>query len=248
MPTEPVPPTEPPAPPSLALITVEEARQYLDVEKEAKPTDGLLEQIINGLSDTVLQRTGKTYINPVAEDGESTRAYEFLADEKKVHIDNVRAISKVEVTGTPQDDDSWLELSDTDWVAEPVGLSVQDKIRFLVNQELPAAGVGWSALALHRTGEQRDSMHTPWPWEARSSAQGRVYVRVTGKYGYGVDTTTVPGNVKLALALWLQNIHKRDQAFFSETIGVAKALTKMPPDVEVMLEGEEADQAQVSAV
>lgn len=231
-----------------ALVSVEEAREYLQVSSTDKPADALLEQIIGGLTAGIVQRTGKVYVNPVDKDGAATRAYQFLADEKKVHIDNVRAISKVEVTGTPQDDDSWLELTDTDWVAEPVGLPVQHIVRFLINQELPAVGVGWSALALHRSGEQRDSMHTPWPWEARNTVQGRVYIRVTGKFGMGADTASVPGNVKLATLMWLQNIHKRDQAFFSETIGVASALTKMPPDVEALLEGESADQAQVAAV
>jgi hypothetical protein len=231
-----------------ALVSVEEARTYLQVESTDKPPDALLEQIIEGLTAGIVQRTGKTYVNPVDKDGESSRAYVFAADDRKVHIDSVRELSTVEVTGTPQDEDSWLELTDHDFIAEPVGVEVQHRIRFLMATAMPAVGVGWSGLALHRSGEQRDSMHTPWPWEARSTVQGRVTVRVTGKFGMAGKTADVPGNVKLATLMWLQNIHKRDQAFFSETIGVASALTKMPPDVEALLEGESAEQAQVVAV
>jgi hypothetical protein len=73
-------------------------------------------------------------------------------------------------------------------------------------------------------------------------------VRVTGKWGYGKDTTTVPANVKLAVLMWLQNIHKRDQAFFSENFGDALASLAMPKDVAELLDGEEASRAQVAAV
>lgn len=231
-----------------ALVTVAEARTYLQVEADDKPPDALLEQIIEGLTDGIVGRTGKTYVNPVAADAESTRAYMFMADEKKVHIDNVRAISKVEVTATPQDNDSWVEMEDDDgnWVAEPVGLPVQHIIRFLMTQELPASGIGWSGLALHT--HVQDSTSTPWPRQARASVTARAYIRVTGKYGMGANTASVPGNVKLATLMWLQNIHKRDQAFFSETIGVASALTKMPGDVEALLENEMSEGAQVQAV
>lgn len=234
-----------------ALVSVEEARTYLQVEPTDKPSDALLEQIIEGLSAGITELTGKTYVNPVNADGAASRAYVCMADDRRVHIDNVRSISKVEVTGTPQDNESWTELEDTDgdWVAEPVGLPVQNLIRFLTSQELPASGVGWGALSLHvNSGAERDGMGTPWPRQDRATATARVYVRVTGKFGLGGDTSAVPGNVRLAALMWLQNIHKRDQAFFSDTIGVASALTRMPPDVEALLEGETAEGGMVAAI
>jgi hypothetical protein len=88
---------------------------------------------------------------------------------------------------------------------------------------------------------------TAWPNQVRAELESRAYLRVTAKFGYGGDLATVPPNVKLAVLMWLQNIHKRDQAFFSESAKVTAKIA-MPEDVKELLEGEASKRPSVSAV
>ena len=232
-----------------ALVTTEEARTYLDVGKTDKPEDGLLELVINGISKRLAQRTGRTYVNPVAKDGASESSYEFDPADRRVDVADCRDVTAVAITATPGDADSWLDLDPATYVLEPVGQPVGTAIRFFTGIELPAQGIGWGGLSMHRhNGPEADTMRTEWPWEGERSIDTRAVARVTAKLGLGPDADTAPANVKLAVLMWLQNIHKRDQAFFSETIGVASALTRMPPDVVELLEGEPDDVANVGAV
>lgn len=231
-----------------ALLSLAEARTYLGVSADEDPKDELLELIINGLSARIVQRTGRTYINPVAKDAESTVSYDFDPASPTVPIDDFRSVTKVEVSATPGSADSWFELADTDFYLEPSGQPVSTAIRFLEGPALPAQGVGWGALSLHRRGYSSDTMGTPWPWEGTIAAAARTTVRITGKLGQGADATTAPANVRLAVAMWLQNIHKRDQAFFSEDFGKAMAGLKMPADVEELLDGEGDRGASVQVI
>lgn len=228
-----------------ALISEVEARNYLGVSAEDLPKPALLEQVINGLSRRIIQRTGRTYISDSAEDAASTRQFRFAPDDRVLDLDDCRGISKVEVSVAPNDADSWAEVDADNYVAEPLNEAVTNRLRFLVPAELPAQGSGLGALSLHR---QNAADGTPWPRQARAETRSYTVVRVTAKWGYGKDLTTVPANVKLALEMWLQNIHKRDQAFFSAETAEALAKLKMPPDVEEMLMGESSATANVTAV
>lgn len=233
--------------PAYALVTLPEARSFLQAEDGDDPKDELLEIIITGLSKRIVQRTDDVYINPIDKDGYGLRTYDFnpLAD-SEVSIDYAREIDAVEVTASPQDDTSWRALESAEYYAEPVGDPVARSIRFLVGFDLPAQGVGWDALAFHRRGT--DTMPSDWPSRDRAVTEARATLRVKAKWGLGADSTTVPANVKLALLMWLQNIHKRDIAFVSETIGVASATLRMPPDVLELLEGETDEQPTIGAV
>lgn len=235
--------------PASALVTLEEARSFLQVDDGDDPKDDLLELIIPGLSERITQRTGDIYINPIEKDGLGLRTYDFNpAADNHVAIDNAREIAVVDVTATPHDDDSWRILDSAEWYSEPVGQAVSTSIRFLTGLDLPALGVGWGALSLHRQSPGPDSQWSDWPSQDRASIDARATLRVKAKWGIGADQSTVPHNVKLATLMWLQNIHKRDIAFVSETIGVASATLKMPPDVIELLEGEADTEATVGAV
>lgn len=232
-----------------ALVTREEARSFLQVGDEDDPKDALLELVINGLSDRIVQRTKDVYVNPVKDDGLGIRTYDFNpAIDRHVDIDFAREVASVEVTASPQDEDSWQTLEAADFYVEPVGEPVSRMIRFLTGFDLPAQGIGWGALSLHRTGPGADSQWTDWPGEDRDVTSARATARVKAKFGLGGDSATVPHNVKLATLMWLQNIHKRDIAFVSETIGVASAALRMPPDVVELLEGETEDEAAGVAI
>lgn len=230
-----------------ALVSTTEARIYLQVEGEDKPTDGLLEQIIGGLSLRVIQHTGRTYISPDKDDKAITRQYVFDPSDRVVEIADCRELSKVEVTATPKDEDTWEEVDAELWVAEPLGEPVIDRIRFLAPSDLPAQGTGWGLLGLHASSQSAGGERTPWPHQVRAEMNSRAAVRVTGKLGYGKDATTVPANVKLAVLMWLQNIHKRDAAFFSEAAKVTAKIA-MPEDVRELLDGEGANAPSVAAV
>jgi hypothetical protein len=230
-----------------ALVEVDEARTYLGIEKGDDPEDAWFEQVISGLSLRVLQHTGRVYINSDGDDKASTRSYVGYATDTSIAIDDCREISKVEFTGTPDDADSWEEADAGSWVAEPLNGPTVNVVRFFNPDGLPAQGHGWGALALHLSGRSEWGQATPWPGQARAEISARVFLRVTAKWGYGKDNTTVPANVKLAVLMWLQNIHKRDAAFFKDT---AKALAQIeiPADVKSILEGEAASEATVVAV
>lgn len=229
----------------LALVSVAEVRTYLGVSATDLPKTELLEQIIDGLSLRIIQRTGRTYISDSGDDEVSTRQFEYAAGASVLPIDDCREISKVEVSATPGVADSWGELDADTYVAQPLGESVTNELRFLQPAQLPAQGSGWGALSLHTLNRGSD---TPWPGQARAETSAYTVVRVTAKWGYGPDLTTVPANVKLALNMWLQNIHKRDQAFFNAEIAEVVANLKMPPDVVEMLDGEGTARPNVMAV
>lgn len=242
-----------------ALVTVDEARTFLGAEPHDDPSTELLEQIIEGLSTRISQRTGDLYTNPagvLAKEGDpwpdelSERVYEFDPTERIVSIDYARAVAAIELSTAPGDEDSWQALGSSDYYLEPVGRPVTTSITFLTAVDLPAQGVGWDALAMHarQSGAGADTQWTEWPRAAAAAVHVRAFARVKAKFGLGTDSATVPQNVKLALLMWLQNIHKRDVAFTSETIGVASATMKMPADVEELLEGEEDIQSLVGAV
>jgi len=230
-----------------ALVDTTEARTYLGVDADGKPVDAALEQIIGGLSRRVLQYTGRTYINHTAADATSTRVFATNVDTGRVSIDDCRSISVVEITGTPDAPGSW-EPAETDlWIAEPLNEPVTDTIRFYNPELLPAQGMGWGALSAHLAGRSGWGQASPWPGQVRAEITARVFVRVTAKWGYGPDLKTVPANVKLAVLMWLQNIHKRDLAFFGEN-AEATANIAMPKDVKDLLEGEAQEAPMVVAV
>lgn len=230
---------------ALALVSVAEARTFLGVSATDKPDDALLEQLINGLSRRIAQRTGRTYISDDKNDKESARRFQFDPGDRVLEMDDCRAISKVEVSATPNDAEGWSEVDTSAYVAEPLDDPVTNRLRFLEPAELPAQGSGWGALSLHR---QNRGSATPWPGQARAETSAYTAVKVTAKWGYGKDLTTVPANVKLALNMWLQNIHKRDVAFFSAEVAEVIANAKIPPDVEELLMGEGAVTSNVTAV
>lgn len=230
-----------------ALVSVDEARTYLQVGSADKPTDQLLEQVIGGLSLRILQHTGRTYINLEEGDKATARSYLFDPSERTLHIDDCRGITLVEATATPQNDTSWEEVDDELWFAEPLGEEVVNALRFLAPASLPAIGTGWSLLGLHASRYSAPYEQTPWPHQVRAELSARAGLRITAKWGYGPDLTTVPDNVKLALLMWLQNIHKRDQAFFGEQAKVTAKIA-MPEDVREMLDGEAASEATVTAI
>lgn len=230
-----------------ALVTVPEAREYLGAPAGELPSDKALEQIIGGLSLRVAQRTGRTYVNTEEKDAASARVFDFDIGDRVIAIDDVRELGDVEVSATPNDEDTWDLVDPADFVAEPVGADVVRRIRFLQPQELPAQGRGWGVLSAH-VNQGGGGIGTPWPRQARAEVTGGGYIRITGKWGFGADTDTVPANVKLAVLMWLQNIHKRDQAFFSDNFADAVAGLAMPKDVAELLDGEERARAMVSAV
>jgi len=230
-----------------ALVSAAEARTYLQVGAQDKPTTALLEQVIGGLSRRVLQHTGQTYINPVAGDGKAERLYELNTNSvRELLIDNCRELSLIEATATPNDAASWVVVEPDSYITEPLGEPVAERVRFLEPALLPAIGTGWGLLGLHASPQSMPSS-TPWPNQVRAEMESRTYVRVTAKFGYGPNLETVPANVKLAVLMWLQNIHKRDQAFFSESAKVTAKIA-MPEDVRELLEGEASKRASVSAV
>lgn len=233
--------------PVVPLVTVAEARTYLQVDDKGKPTTALLEQVIAGLSLRVLQHTGKTYINVVAKDAESSRQFSYDPSDRFLLIDDCRDVSKVEATATANDDESWVEVGPELFVTEPLGQEVADRIRFLSASLLPAVGTGWSALGLHARSGTMGGENSPWPHQVRTELASRAAIRVTGRWGYGPTSATVPANVKLALLMWAQNIHKRDQAFFGEAAKVT-AKIGMPDDVRELLDGEEGTVPTVMAV
>jgi hypothetical protein len=251
----PVEPSE--APPSaeetlasdFSLVSLAEARTFLLAEEGDDPKDALLELIIPGLSKRIVQKTGNLYVNPAADDGVSRRSYDFSPNDRRVDIDFARELGAVEVTGAPQDEEAWTLLdAATDYYAEPVGMPVVTSLRFMTALELPAQGVGWGGLALHRLTPDVDLEYSTWPSQERQVDSVRATVRVSAKFGLGADSTTAPANVKLALLMWLQNIHKRDIAFVSDTVGVASATMKMPADVEELLLGESDTLAGAEAI
>jgi len=230
------------------LVTTAEARIYLQKQEDDKPTVGLLEQVINGLSLRIVQRTGRTYINSDTNDKATTRLFNFDPSDRWVDIDDCRGLTKVEVSARPDDTDSWVESEADQWIAEPLGEAVVNRLRFFNPDGLPAQGRGWGLLGLHASNASVQSESTLWPHQVRAELQARAFVRVTAKWGYGPDNTTVPANVKLAVLMWLQNIHKRDQAFFGKEANKVIATLAMPKDVEELLDGEAASRPSVTAI
>ncbi len=230
------------------LVTVGEARIYLQKQEDDKPTVPLLEQVINGLSLRVLQHTGRTYINPDSNDKATVRVYSFDPSDRWLAIDDCRAPADVEVTATPNDGDTWQETEPDQWVAEPLGEQIVNRLRFYLPEDLPAQGTGWGLLGLHASSASAPSENTLWPHQVRAELQARAAVRVSAKWGFGPDNSTVPANVKLAVLMWLQNIHKRDQAFFGKEASKIIATLGMPKDVEELLDGEAASQPSVTAI
>lgn len=228
-----------------ALVSLEEARTYLQTEAEGKPVTEWLELAINGLSLRVLQHTGRTYINPDKADKATVREYSFDPSDRILAIDNCRGISLVRASATPKDVDSWNDVEADLWLAEPLGEAVTDRIRFLSPADLPAIGTGWGLLGLHASRES--SQRSEWPHQVRAELHSRATLQVTAKWGYGASLATVPGNVKLAVLMWLQNIHKRDAAFFGEQAKVFADLA-MPRDVRELLDGEGTSRPLVDAV
>jgi hypothetical protein len=222
-----------------ALVSEKEARAYLQVEEADKPSKELLAELINGLSARISQYTGTGYIGD-AEDKEASRLYRYYLADPSVDIDPVREISKLEVSASPSTEGTWEALAADNWIGEPLGEPVTTQLRFLF-ETAPATGVGWSALAAHVSGWEPEG--TPWPKYDRALLSAYTVVRVTGKFGYGKDAATVPDNVKLALLMWLQNIWKRDQAFFSDNVAEVIAGVGMPRDVKELLEGAETSEA-----
>jgi hypothetical protein len=231
-----------------ALVSTEGARTYLGVDSSDLPSDELLEQIIEGLSARITERTGACYISDDEKDKASKRMFTFDPGAKHAEVDNFRAPEKVEVSATPGDEGSWIELAAEDFVAEPLSDPTFNRLRFLNPADLPAQGTGWGALSLHTNNRDTIGGQTPWPHQVRSELRAYAVVRITAKWGYGPDLKTVPAQVKLAVTMWLQNIHKRDQAFFSEDFGKAMAGLKMPADVEELLEGQGISAGLVAAV
>lgn len=229
-----------------ALVSTDEARTYLQLEATDKPPAAWLEQVIGGLSLRVIQYTGRTYINPVAEDKAATRQYVYDPGDAELPIDNMRELSLVEVSANPQTEE-WEEVGDELFIAEPLDGPVYDRLRFFSPELLPAQGTGWSLLGLHASASSASSERTPWPHQVRTQLEARIVVRVTGKLGFGKDLKSVPANVKLAVLMWAQNIFKRDAAFFGEQAKVFASLA-MPKDVKELLDGESATRPQVTAV
>jgi hypothetical protein len=229
-----------------ALVSTTEARTYLQVAATDKPTDGLLEQVIGGLSRRVLQHTGAVYINHAPADAATARRYSYDPSERELLIDPCRSPGLVEATATPNDNESWVEVEADQVLTEPLDGPVYDRLRFLGAAELPAIGRGWGLLGAHASPASAPSS-SRWPNQVRAELEARAYIRLTAKWGYGPDLKTVPPNVKLAVLMWLQNIHKRDQAFFSEAAKVTAKIA-MPEDVRELLDGEAANKATVTAV
>lgn len=229
-----------------ALVSLAETRTYLQIDSNAtKPGGDLLAIMINGISERVVQYTGRCYINSDAEDDASARVFESAGD-KTLQIDDCREATTVEVTAEPNNEDNWetLNATEAEYVMEPFGHDVVNRIRFASPANLPSHGVGWSAVSL----VMRDPTRTEWPRETQAEVERRTYIRITAKWGLGPDLTTVPSNVKLAVLMWVQNINKRDQAFFSDQVAKVIAKMEMPPDVKDILDGESDDAPMVTAV
>lgn len=232
-----------------ALVSVEEVRTYLGVGEKDKPLTAWIELVVNGLSARVWDYTGHTYISDDAGDKASARVFSASAGAPSIPIDDCREISKVEVTATPDQAGSWDTWTEESWIAEPLGGPTFTSLRFFNPDGLPAQGTGWGALGLHLSADAAYAQGSRWPGRDRAEIAAEVFVRVTAKWGYGADESTVPADVKLAVLMWLQNIHKRDQAFFNKaTSARVFATQEMPPDVKAILDGEEDTEPTVMAV
>lgn len=226
-----------------ALVGTDDVRTYLQLASDDEPSDDLLKQIINGLSQQIKNRTGEVYVSPSSTDASSARTFQHVGDGRQILIDNARQISLVEATNDPNGD--WTTIEPEDYVAEPYGESITTSIR--TDLELPAENRGWEILG--RTNNRAILIgDTQWPREEAAEASQRTYVRVTAKWGYGASNTSIPDNVRLAILMWLQNIHKRDQAFFSEDLAKVAAEMAVPADVVEMLDGESATASNASAI
>lgn len=229
-----------------ALVTVAEAREHLGVSATDDPSDPQLELLINGVSRRIVQRTGRTYVGFSDTDAASARKY--LHDGSKVlGIEDAREVTSVETSLDPDDASGWTPMDAANYVLEPVNGPTTQRIRFL--NVLPGLRTGWAGLTGgYSRAAAPAGIETPWPREVAGASDFRVWVRVNAKWGYGPDTDTVPGHVKLAALLWVANIHKREQAYFSEDLSRAVAEMGMPPDVEELLTEEGTSSAQVAAV
>jgi hypothetical protein len=225
---------------STALVTVDEARTYLGASStEAPPTDWL-ELVINGLSAAVAAYTRRTYIETVT----ATPTTKIVSHDggRWLEIPLARSVVSLRTTATPKDAGSWAELDDDSWVAEPQEAALKDRIHFLGGLER-AQRFGWHFDLYGRQG-------TPWPREAEASHWRYVAVEVTALWG-GASASEVPENVRLALLMWLQSIHRRDRAYFSADFAqgaTAGELGEMPADVRALLDVEAGSSARVVAV
>jgi hypothetical protein len=229
------------APARYALVTEAEARTHLGVSASDDPSNDQLDLIINGVSERIAQRMGRTYLSFDENDAASVRVYRHDGS-ALLPIEDAREVTEIEATTDPTNEDSWTVVPAGDYVLEPVNGPTVQRIRFF--RTPTALGVGWAGL----TGGRIRTDRTLWPREEAGLASYRVWIRVNAKWGYGPDTGTVPGNVKLAALMWLQNIHRREQAYFSEDLSRAVAEMGIPPDVEELLAEEGSPTASVSAV
>lgn len=220
------------------LVTKADVREYLQVDEDDLPKDALLALLISGISSRVAQRTGAALASD--PDVEAKRVFEWTGG--VLAIPPCREIAGLEISATPADDDSWEELGSSAWVSEPLDSLVRDRIRFLV--EVPYVNIGWGGLGLHRAGNG-----TPWPRETAGLDSPYAGVRVEAKWGYAPgEDGGVPHHVRLAVLMWIQNVHKRDQAFFSDNVSRAIAEMGIPSDVEELLAGSEPSSPSVTAI
>ena len=180
-----------------ALITFEEARDYLQSEEDELPDTGTLGPIIDGISRQIIEHTHREY-RPDAE-AAVARAFSYYGW-GMVWIDDCRDVEEVEITETPSDDDAWTLVDPDDWWTTPFDSEIKERVHF-----------------------RPDTIE-----------RSAIAVQVTATWGHIV----VPENVTLACHMWLQNIHKRDVAFFSEEIARTSAILRMPQDVRDILDDE----------
>lgn len=224
-----------------ALVDEKDVRAFVDVDSDAtSPNLEWTRRAINGVSATIVEKTGRDWrgLAEDAEDADQTRVFEHDGS-RVLEIDPCRNPTLVRVTGTPKDTDSWSELDDDDWIAEPQRFPIKQRIRFLGARPLPARRSGWSALSRHVTGRE-----TRWPggddYEDVHSS-----VEVTAVWGYA----EVPDHVKFAALLWIAQLYKRDVQFLSDSVPDGQRVAGgIPKDVLEILEGESDDTVGVAAV
>lgn len=143
-----------------ALVSLAEARDYLQTDSGDLPADPWLELAINGVSSEIASYTGRAYVKAQPDEPDA-RPYPYVPELDWLAIDDCREITKVETSFAPTDDASWSELSGAGYVAEPLALEVKSRIRFLrslITPGFPAsqfiavrvtAKWGWDAVPEH---------------------------------------------------------------------------------------------------
>jgi hypothetical protein len=207
------------------LISRDEARTYLGVEGTEKPVDPWLDLVIGGLSREVMTYTGRQYRPRSAEAEAKLYTYDAGA---LLSLDDCTAPSAVRFSQTPSDDESWTDVGDDQWVAEPLRRAVKTQLRFIPPISEQMAPSGWEALALVYSGDR-----TRWPREDRAALQAYVAVEVTALWGW----PEVPAEITLACCKWLDALNKGDQAYFSgDLANVHIDFKAMPPEVKQILD------------